>query len=456
MVDYSDEKPPRPRPTLLHCLRILVGGSAVALVLGRSPVNLHAQGAVTADSAASLELVVTEVLETNPAVEAARLRWEAAQERPEIARALPDPMVTYGYFLQNVETRVGAMNQKITVSQKLPFPGKRALAASRAAKDALIAMWTYQTTAREIVLRTKLAYFDLYRIDRSREILEAQLELLTAMAATAQARYEAGSAHQQDVLKVRVASAELQNRLLALAQQRATALARVNALRNASPDRPLQPSRKLALPALPDRADAIAVGENYRQELRSAGVTIERDEVALALAQRERWPDFTVGLDYTQINDSTFSRPPDDGQDAVMGFVGVSIPIWFDKLGAQEREAEKRLAASRAARRSAANDVVADVTDAWFRAQVARDQVMLYERSLIPEAQQTFAVTSTAYETGESSLLDLLDSERALLSFLLGRVMSETDLAKALVSLERAVGVDLERIGTAGNERQNE
>ncbi len=44
------------------------------------------------------------------------------------------------------------------------------------------------------------------------------------------------------------------------------------------------------------------------------------------------------------------------------------------------------------------------------------------------------------------SFIDLLDSERALLNFRLGLVMSETDLAKALAALERAVGVDLNDI----------
>ncbi|MDA1272684.1 MAG: TolC family protein [Verrucomicrobia bacterium] len=391
----------------------------------------------------SLDQAVSQVLSNSPALAAARFKWQAMQERPEIVRARPDPMLTYGYWFQNVETRVGANNQRVGVAQKIPFFGKRSLAANKAGQEARLAMWEYQTLARDLVLRAKLAYFDLYRVDRSRKILTAQLDLLDPIVQTAQSRYEAGRAKQPDVLKAQVATTEIQNRLLDLTQQRMAALARLNALRNAPPETELIVSSRLDLPSLPPRAEAFEIAEAYRQELQAAGVAIQRDELALALAKRNRWPDFTFGVDYTQVNPNIFQNPPDNGKDAVQGFVSINVPLWFGKLKAERREAENRLAASHAAEANARNTVLSEVQDAWFRAQVSRDQVTLYQTSLLPRAEQAFEASRAGYETAKVGFIDLLDSERALLNFRLGLVMSETDLAKALALLERAVGVDL-------------
>ena len=392
----------------------------------------------------SVEQLVSEVLSNSPALAAARLKWHAMEERPEIARALPDPMLTYGYWFQSVETRVGPMNQRVAASQKIPFWGKRSLAADKARQEALLTMWNYQALRRDLIRRAKMAYYDLYLVDRSREILEAQLQLLNPIVQTAQSRYAAGQADQQDVLKAQVATSEIQNRILGLTQRREGALARINALRNAAPGAELTVSSSLKLPALPAREQTLEVATDYRQELQAAGVAIQRDEIALNLAKKDRWPDFTFGVDYTQIDPSTMSSPPpDSGKDAVQGFVSVNVPLWFGKLRAERREAEEQLEASRAAETNVRNSVTSEVQDAWFRAQVNGDQLSLYETSLLPRAQQTFEASRAGYEAARVSFIDLLDSERVLLNFRLGRVMTETDLAKALADLERAVGVDL-------------
>lgn len=417
-------------------LSLIIASALTTLGEESSPAEAAARGL-------TLDETVGQVLSNSPALAAARLKWQAMQERPDIVRALPDPMLTYGYWFQNVETRVGANIQRVGVAQKLPFFGKRSLAANQAGREAMLAMWEYQTLARDLVLRAKVACFELYRVDRSSDILAAQLALLDPVVKTAQSRYEAGRANQQDVLKAQIATTEIQHRLLELTQQRKAALARLNALRNASQDTELTISSALDLPALPPRQEAFEIAEAYRQELQAAGVAIQRDEIALALARKNRWPDITVSVDYTQINPNIFQNPPDNGKDAVQGFFSINIPIWDGKLRAERREAEKRLAASRAAETDALNTVSSEVQDAWFRALVSRDQMTLYETSLLPRAEQAFAASRAGYETAKVGFIDLLDSERALLNFRLGLLMSATDLARALALLERAVGVDL-------------
>ncbi len=398
-------------------------------------------------NAEPVDRLVREVLRQNPALAAARAKWEALRERPTIVGSLPDPTVSYGYFFDNVETRVGAQNQRVGASQKIPFPAKLSLAAKKARQEAIIARWEYQTLARELILRAKIAYYDLYQVERSREIVNSELSLLGAITKTSQVRYETGETQQADVLRAQVTTSEIQKQLLELSQQREAARARLNALRNAPQSSAIEVSSELQNAALPDRSRAIAIALQYRQELQQAGVAIERDKTGLSLARMDRIPDFSFGVDYTQVNSNVFSNPPDNGHDALMGSVSVSVPIWFWKLNAEEREAARHLDQSRAAAADVRNSVEADVQSAWFRAQLSHDQLLLYRQTLVPQAQQSFDATRAGYESAKNNFIDLLDSERALLALRLGEVMSEADLARALAQLERAIGVDLSVIG---------
>ena len=404
----------------------------------------------TNDVSAPLELplsaLLQEVLSRNPSLAAARRRWEAQQERPEIVGALPDPMLTYGYWFRSVETRLGAMNQRVSASQQIPFPGKLSLAAERARKEALMLMWEYLALERDLILQAKQAYFDLTLVDESRRILETELDLFTPVIRTAQSRYQAGQAVQADVLRAQLALTTIQNRLLDIIAQREFAVARLNALRNRPPEAAVPQTDLPVAPALPPREAVYAAAQRYRQELREAGAEIERDEAALALAKKQKWPDFNIGVDYTQIDDNPFSNPQDNGRDAVMGYVSISIPLWFKKWKAQEREAEQRLAASLAAEENTLNTALAEVRVAWFQSQVQQEQAILYRNSLLPQAEQAFTASRAAYESGRATLIDVLDSERALLALRLGWVATETEFAKALARLERAAGVGLEKL----------
>ena len=394
----------------------------------------------------SLAQAISQVLSNSPALSAARLKWQASQHRPDIVGALPDPMVTYGYWFQNVETRVGAMNQKVAVSQRIPFPGKRSLAMEQARHESNIALWDYQALGRDLIWRTKTAYIDLVRIRQSRLVLDQEAGVLESMVRTALTRYEAALGPQQEVLKAQLALSNLTNRWLNLEAQRETAVSVLNGLRNLPPSTPIAVDDDLQLPPLPDQELSLEVAGQYRQELQAAGIAIQRDTTAVALARRDRWPDFTVGVDYTQINDNIYANHPDNGQDAVLGFVSIHIPLWPGKLRAQRREAEARLAASLATSQDLQSRVRSQAREAWFRASVAQDQAKLYRDLLIPQAEQSFQTSLHGYQASGASFLDVLDAERALLDIRLGRVMIESELAQALAQLERQLGVDLENI----------
>ncbi len=417
----------------------------VVLLLATMP---YALAGITQDG--SLSSVVEEAVSANLALKAAKLRWESLQARPKIAGALPDPMLTYGYFFRNVETRVGPMNQKFVGSQKFPFPGKRSLAATRAEKEATVAMWEYQTQERSLILKVKLAYHELQQVAALRTIFRDELQLLDALLEAARARYETGMGEQQELLKASLAVSELRQRLLDLDRQERTALARLNALSGNPPQRAITVDQQFEQSALPPEAMATAVAEVYRQELQAAGVATERDELSVSLAEKNRWPDLSIGLEYIDVGDSIVPGSLDSGEDALMGFISFNLPIWRGKLRAEKTEAERRLAASRETASDVRAEIIAEVNTAWFHAKIREEQIELYHSDLIPLAEQSLESVRAGYRAARVGFLDVLDSQRVLFSLRLGLVTADTDFAKSLARLERSVGVDLERIPRLG------
>ena len=66
-----------------------------------------AQALPVLDENASLQDYLAYASMNNAGLRAAFNRWKAAIEKVAQVSSLPDPMLTYGYFIQEVETRAG-------------------------------------------------------------------------------------------------------------------------------------------------------------------------------------------------------------------------------------------------------------------------------------------------------------------------------------------------------------
>ena len=72
----------------------------------------------------------------NPGLEAAFNRWRGEVERVSQVGSLSDPRISYKYFIEEVETRVGPQRQGFEVSQSFPWFGKLSSRADVASKGA--------------------------------------------------------------------------------------------------------------------------------------------------------------------------------------------------------------------------------------------------------------------------------------------------------------------------------
>jgi len=400
----------------------------------------------------SLREFVQRALEAQPSLKEAEARYRAALERMPQVTALPDPTVSFTQMLRSVETRVGPQLNTVMLAQAFPWFGKLDVRGQIATQDAAAAFETWQARQRDVIAQVKAAFYNLGYVDTAIDVTLEEQSILEHYERLAQARYASGGGLQQAVIKVQAELTRILNRLFMLRQQRQTLAARLNTLIDRAPETPVAPVHladpPIAAAATLDLAELFATGEANRHEVRAADALIARSERSIALARKNYWPDFVVGAGIINVGGSesaAMTAPPDSGKNAWTISVGVTLPIWRDKLNAAVRQASEETTAFQQGRAKLVNDLEFDVRDQVNRLQTLAGQIRLFQDVLIPQAGEAQRSTETAYETGQVGVLDLLDSERVLLEVRLANERQRADYLLALAELERAIGVRFPR-----------
>jgi outer membrane protein TolC len=227
-------------------------GSATSLPAGAIASNSR-EGEARASEAKrpatatnSLQSLVAEALEQNPEIIAMRRNFDMMRARVPQAKALPEPMLSYGYMgnavpLPPFDVQKGdpSSGRALGLSQEIPFPGKLATKGKMANVAAEAEWWAYEQTRLNVVAEVKDAYFDLYYIVKASETVTKNKELLEKFAKIAEAGFAVGKGIQQDVLKAQVEVSRLIDQLTVLEQRRLTAEARLNSLLFREPETPV-------------------------------------------------------------------------------------------------------------------------------------------------------------------------------------------------------------------------
>lgn len=381
----------------------------------------------------------------DPGLEAAFHRWKAALERVPQVESLPDPRLSYRYYVSEVETRVGAMRQGVGLSQTFPWLGTLELRGDAATQAAKAARHRFEAARLKLFHEVTRAYTEYYHLGRRIAVVRENLALVRQMEQVARARYRAAAASHPSVVRAQVELGKLEDRLRSLEDLRGPMMADLDA----AMDRP--PEAELPWPASVPReavslTDADVLGRMARSnpELLAMDAETEAARRRVDLARKAYYPDVTLGVDYVDVTDRTGPAPPgDSGQDALAVMASVNLPIWYDKLAAGVREARNRVWAASLTRSRRSNELAAKLKLALYRFRDAGRKLDLYRNTLIPKGTEALKTSTAAFRAGEVGFTDVIDAQRTLLEFELAAERAVADRARRLAELEMLVGEDL-------------
>jgi len=384
-------------------------------------------------------------LDRNPGLGRAFARYRSVLQRLPQVSALPDPMLAFTNYLRTPETRVGSQTNAITLSQQFPWFGTLGMREQVAAKEAARYRQQYEAAKDQVVRQVKTAYYSLAFIDLALDINDEERLLLDHYEKLAESRYRQGAGLQQAVVKLQAEITRVQSRLEDLKSRRVDAEASLNTLMNRPAETPVS---RIKLPPVPavdiDYRQLYQVGRRSRPEVLASLLEIERDEKRIDLARKDYWPSFSLGGTFVNVVGRSVApgaMPIDsNGMNAVSFNLGISLPVHRSKVDAEVAEATEAKLASTHGYQDTVNTVESSIREVGFHIGTLREQMKLFNTTLIPQAQQSLQSAEAAYSTGSLGVLDLLDSERVLLDVRLGLAQLVTDYMKALADMERAIG----------------
>lgn len=387
-----------------------------------------------------LQQLIEQALENNPEIKSMQRRFDRVRARVPQAKALDEPMLSIGYMGNIVPFQVQegdpSSGRTISISQDLPFPGKRSLKGKVASSDADAEWWAFEQTRRNVVAEVKDAYFDLYYLTKALGVVTKTKTLLEQFIKIAEARYSVGKGIQQDVLKAQVEFSKLLEQQTILEQRRQIAEARLNSLLYREPESPVRTPEELRPRDFPyslGQLNETAIA-NY-PDLKAQRRKIEGAQYAIQLAKKEFYPDFSVGFTYV-------NRPAMPEMYGVT--VGIKLPVYYAQ---KQRPALTEATASfEAEQRSFENTttmLMFKIRDRYLAETTARRLLSLYSTTIVPQSSLSLESAIAGYQVGRVDFLTLLDNLVTLLNYELSYYEQLSNEEKAVAALEPLVGLTL-------------
>ena len=429
-------------------MKFKISASLIVLsVFTFTSVTLASENLPDANNLRSLSDYLQYAALRNAGLEASFQDFKAALEQVPQAKSLPDPKFTYGYFIKEVETRVGPQEQKFGIMQVFPWFGTIEARTDSAAAEAKAAKKRYEAEKLKLFWKVKETFYEYVYLASAVDIAKQNLELLKHFEEVARTRYAAAAGGHPDVIRAQVELAKLEDILKSLEKLREPTIVRLNAVLNRQSSEILPwPEKEEFKPPEVDRQKVVTILRQTNPELAAKDFEVEQAQSEVELAKRKSYPNIGVGVEWIETGSAAGSGVSGSGEDPLVLMFSMNLPIWTDSYKAAERQAKSKVIKARQERREAENTILARAEQVLYDFEDSDRKIRLYADVLIPKADELLEASEAAYRGGGVDFLSLVDAQRMKLDFQLKYERSVTESQQKLAELEMLVGTELSTI----------
>lgn len=429
----------------LGCLWTAAGhGQQAPVPVAIQSLSTEKPAQTNRQSSVRLEDLVSEALLKNPAVQSALHTVEAQRRRVPQAKALPDPVLGVGWAGNitpfSVQSGDPSSYRAVSASQQLLYPGKLKLRGEIASKEADATSSDYEAIRRRVTADVKTAFYEYWFYDKAIQTTLRDKDLLTKLSQIAEARYRVGKGVQQDVLRSQVEISLLLQRLTVLEQQRNTSQARLNTLLARSPEAPLPPADNIERsPVNYSLDDLYKLARQNDPGLHREEQMIERNQLAVNLAEKDYYPDLSIGYMYQQ-------RPmlPDMHG---MTFT-INVPVFYKSKQREEvRQATEERLSAESSRNNRQNELNFELKQQYLAAKASDELLRLFSQGVVPQSSLALESSMSAYQVGTVDFLSVIGNFSTVLNYEIDYYRELANYQSSLARMESMVGVDLTSTG---------
>jgi outer membrane protein, heavy metal efflux system len=358
-----------------------------------------------------------------------RKRAQAAAQRPAIVSALEDPVLTPS--IDHLPFMFDGINVSLGIEQRFPLSGELDRRKRAAEADAERLHADTDRVGLDVELEAVSAFLMVQERRQMTAALDEQLALARYFVTAASARYSSGTGAQPDVLRAEIEVARLDGALRAIHSEVSAAEAMLNTSLARAADAELPPLESAATTTLPPEWTTVrAAALLGRPELASGRAEIRKAEAEVKVMESMYSPMAMVrtGPAYTMT----------DGPGWML-MVGVSLPIWRDRVDSGVREAEAMADMSRADLSAMSRMIEGEAAAARHRVLAARARYLALRDEIAPRARRVIEPSLAGYASGTLSLLNVIEAAQTLRSVQAELIAAEFELGLAWARLHRAI-----------------
>jgi len=394
----------------------------------------------------TLASYVAVAMQRSPELRASFERWRASVLRISRRRRLPEPTLSYSYFLRSVETRVGPQRHKLSIRQAFPWPTRLSAGADAASLSAQAAQRRFDGEALALQRRVTEAYYALWLIHRTHWIKLEQDQVLESLATSVRARVETGQASLADLVQLQLRIERHHDHRAAHGEAARAASARLAAAVGLPPGSETPTVEDVPAAGLPEEdEEALRAAATEHPRVHAHDSLAEASDASAEGEEAARLPTFVLGLDWIETGPAGTPGMQDSGKDPLIVSMSVQLPIWFGSYTDAEDAAHAEAAAHRADGEAARQAALAELEVALSDLRDSERRIRLFEGTLIPQSETVYASVLGGYHTASASVSQLLLAVQDVLELqeLLARAQAEH--AAAWARLEHIVGRPVSR-----------
>jgi len=398
-----------------------------------------------------LSVLIDEALRNSPELLVSETRVSASKHKIPQAKSLPDPMFMFGYqnegfnrFTLGEEPDAMGM---FSLSQMFLFPGKQALKGEMATKDMESLHAMHKATQLKIVATVKQLYYDLFLAHKSIDILKETTDFFSRIEDAATARYSSGMGSQQEVVMAQTEKYMLLEKEAMQKQKIEAVTGMLTIAIGRKAHEPLGPPADLPqTPYIYSLEELILKAKAGSPEIKSREKMVEAADAKVKMAQKEYYPDFTIGANY---------YPRTKGfMDMASLTATINIPIFYKtkqepavlEANANHLGAKRELVSTEYMLSSA-------IRENHSMVQTGTKLLSLYREGIAPKIRQDFQLALSGYATGKIEAITAISRLKALLDTELLYWGQYVEREKAIARLEALTGEGSSEFGVLSSEK---
>ena len=351
----------------------------------------------------------------NPGLLSQYREFEAALQKVPQVSSLPDPSISFGYFISPVETRVGPQQARFSLTQMFPWFGTLKAQGDAATLMAEAKYQSFLDAKNKLYYEVSAAYFPLYELKEWIKIEENNIAILESYKTISNSKFKNGNGTLVDVLRVDIMLKEAKTTLGILNKKEKPLMASFNKLLNRDEMQPVTITDNIVVePVLSGyNKDAFIVDHPL---MNSIDLKTKASEASERAAIKQGFPKLGLGLDYVMVGERTDMTLVDNGKDVLMPMLTVTLPIFRGKYKAAVKEAQLMQESYSFQKKEIANSLNSNYEMALFDIRQQTDLVSLFDEQ-IEESKQALNLLYTAYGNSGKDFEEVLRMQQQLLKY---------------------------------------